>query len=478
MMIMKPIKNTNVKDALQNKSEIRDLLQSIINGEKSRQDIEEICVSLINEQVKDETSLKGFWMIMKDNFMPKEARVDFIYYPTCYAVMIMIIAYLMNIDSNIPKFKETLNLGLRACAKTNLSGHGYESMEFKIEILDLFIDAGLLEFMKLNYNFCRPFSKMIDRTFNDIKNRLNSNKTKGVWGEDYTIAFKNLLKKQANNQLKLFVYGTLMKGDNNHRFLRNNCVIGDAVASGYTLYDTGHGYPGVKHSLEDKVLGELYVISNDDLNGIDYLESNGLLYDREFTVVTDNKGTKHLALIYVYLHEVSDDKKISAWKIKDENTEYVWYASYGSNLNYNRFMKYINNCSDNSEPIESKPILINHRMYFSKSSSRWEQKGVAFIDADENQDEKTLGRMYLVTREQFEEIKYQEGIWYQNELDLGMYENKKIVTFTDFEVGEENEPSERYVDVIKNGILQIYPNITEEAAKEYLQNHIVESIKR
>ena len=65
-MIIKTIKNTNVEEALKIKSEVRDLLQSIIDGKKTRPEIEEICVSLINEQVKDESALKGFWCIIDD----------------------------------------------------------------------------------------------------------------------------------------------------------------------------------------------------------------------------------------------------------------------------------------------------------------------------------------------------------------------------------------------------------------------------
>ncbi|MGN1033026.1 MAG: gamma-glutamylcyclotransferase, partial [Intestinibacter sp.] len=241
MMIIK--KNTNVKEALKIKSEVRDLLQSIIYGKKTRPEIEEICVSLINEQVKDESGLKGFWTIIDDEHMPSDARVDFIYYPTYYATMIMMLGYLMNIGENILDLEKTLCLGLEACAKTNLSGHGYESMDVKIEVLNLFIKAGLLEFLTLNYDFCRPFSKMIDRTFEYIENAIDNNLTKGNWGEDYGLEFKNLLKQSDNYQLKLFVYGTLMKGEHNHHFMKNTCVVGDAVASGYTLYDTGYGYP-------------------------------------------------------------------------------------------------------------------------------------------------------------------------------------------------------------------------------------------
>lgn len=469
--------NINLKKALERKNQMKDLVKSIANGQKTRTEIESICVSLVENQVKDETALKGFWPIIIDDCMPSDATVDFIHYPTYYATMIMMHGYLMNLHENIFDFEKTLSLGMTACKKVKLSGHGYESTSVRLEVLDLFVKLGLLDFLSVNYDFCEPFSNMVDEIFEDIKFRKATNSTKGAWGEDYTMNFENLLKQSENHQLKLFVYGTLMKEESNHRFLKNNCVIGDAVASGYTLYDTGHGYPAVKHSSEGDVSGELYLISEDDLKQIDYLEDNGDMYTREFTIVTDKKGCKHLALIYVYNYEVDEDKQIPVWKTKNEYPEYIWYASYGSNLNYDRFMRYIDGCENKALPVDSKPIAINHRMYFSQESSWWDYQGVAFIDPEENQNEKTLGRMYLITREQFEDIKYQEGAWYQNELNLGMYDNKKIVTFTDFEIKEENEPCERYLEVIKNGILQTYPNMTELEAKKYLKNHIAETIQ-
>ena len=53
-------------------------------------------------------------------------------------------------------------------------------------------------------------------------------------------------------------------------------------------------------------------------------------------------------------------------KYSDE--DYVWYACYGSNINYNRFMYYINGdisekystingCVDKSKPIEEKKYI-------------------------------------------------------------------------------------------------------------------------
>ena len=74
----------------------------------------------------------------------------------------------------------------------------------------------------------------------------------------------------------------------------------------------------------------------------------------------------------------------------------VWYASYGSNLLYNRFLCYIQGgeiegankvypgCRDRTPPIMDKQIVIPHELYFSKHSNIWENKGVAFIKPTKN----------------------------------------------------------------------------------------------
>ena len=99
----------------------------------------------------------------------------------------------------------------------------------------------------------------------------------------------------------------------------------------------------------------------------------------------------------------------------------VWYASYGSNLSYSRFLCYINGgtpggsskrcegCSDKTPPQDRRPITIPHELYFARESSSWGGKGVAFVKSQRDDNVKTFGRMYLITREQFTQIVRQEN---------------------------------------------------------------------
>lgn len=150
------------------------------------------------------------------------------------------------------------------------------------------------------------------------------------------------------------------------------------------------------------------------------------------------------------------------------NNDLVWYACYGSNMLEERFMCYIqggicrfNNgsysgCSDKTPPLKSLPVIIPYRMYFAKASLRWENKGVAFLDS--NMSGYTLGRMYLITKEQFLEVQQQEGpAWYGKKLLLGEKDGYDIVTFTNHCTLEENAPGQNYMNVLKLGMAETYP---------------------
>ena len=158
--------------------------------------------------------------------------------------------------------------------------------------------------------------------------------------------------------------------------------------------------------------------------------------------------------------------------MNEKQNSLVWYACYGSNIMYERFLcyiqggifyaneKYHKGCSDRSPPRSSKPVLIPYEMYFGKESQWWDNGGVAFLDISKKSV--TLGRMYLITDEQFKNVWEQEGNsknWYYKEIPLGEYKGYPVKTFTNSERLPENAPSEKYLDVIRNGIGEIIPDL-------------------
>lgn len=103
----------------------------------------------------------------------------------------------------------------------------------------------------------------------------------------------------------------------------------------------------------------------------------------------------------------------------DGNPAEVWYASYGSNLNRERFMAYIeggtpsgstthhDGARDKTPPADDIPIRFNGRLHFAYASARWGGGGVGFIDNDHVGH--ALGRAYRITGEQFADVIAQEN---------------------------------------------------------------------
>jgi len=190
----------------------------------------------------------------------------------------------------------------------------------------------------------------------------------------------------------------------------------------------------------------------------------------------------------------------------------VWYACYGSNLKRERFMTYIlggkpggsskvhRGCTCKQPPMQEKAITINHRLYFSRYSKSW-QGGVAFIEtAGCGRENAALGKMYLITREQFREIFAQENDIavkkakidfdrltaegrlvagrgrYNCLLRLGNDEETGHPIFTFTSADERDvaytEPSGEYLETIVDGICQTYPGMNRDAAAEYLNRAI------
>ena len=208
---------------------------------------------------------------------------------------------------------------------------------------------------------------------------------------------------------------------------------------------------------------------------------------------------------------------------KDGRPLRVWYCSYGSNLSENRFLTYIqggtpdgsasshSGCRNKALPLENIPIRFDGRMHFSGSSSRWGGGGVAFMD-NQNNLGRALGRAYLITIEQFDDIAAQEngkatgsvttktgealekgstillstGL-YGNLVHIGDYKGAPAFTFTgDFSVEQAllgsfkdkktdyikiNEPSPNYIRVIGSGLKETF-DLTIDQQVDYIRGSL------
>jgi hypothetical protein len=192
----------------------------------------------------------------------------------------------------------------------------------------------------------------------------------------------------------------------------------------------------------------------------------------------------------------------------------VWYASYGSNLKLERFICYIKGgrprgsaklylgCRDKRDPIESRPIPLNFELYFAGRSNAWPRRekdgdvpgGIAFIRQNPERGP-TLGRVYLITDEQFNDVVLQENAkqpdgnryvppfeqlvsqrevplngdpLYGKILNIGSQGGSPILTFTTGRDLTLNEPSESYLKEIAAGIRETYAQMSDDDITEYL----------
>jgi len=155
-------------------------------------------------------------------------------------------------------------------------------------------------------------------------------------------------------------------------------------------------------------------------------------------------------------------------------------------------------CTDRTPPRDSRPVTIPHELYFSKNSSVWQGMGVAFVKAKRDEVAQSLGRMYLITREQFIEVVRQEngrqpddasltvdlertraegrtmirGGWYGRVLYLGEEEGYQVFTFTGRWKDEDivtSRPSKEYREIIAKGLRETYPGMGDAVIREYLE---------
>lgn len=148
-------------------------------------------------------------------------------------------------------------------------------------------------------------------------------------------------------------------------------------------------------------------------------------------------------------------------------------------------------CRDKAAPLKDEFLEIHYPLYFAGHSGRW-NAAPAFLGLTPKNEEKTLARMYLITKEQFMDVAAQENDLNELVIDFNMVKHRKklrvckrkygtllhvgekegydIFTFTcenDINNVEFEKPSVDYLAMILKGILS-NPILTKEKAIEYL----------
>lgn len=241
--------------------------------------------------------------------IPSDAVVDFCFVPTYLCTAILMKAYLTDLRYFTSKEKSGFFNGLKMSSTRNLYGHGFGGFREQIDALNIFMKAGLNEFMDLYPDFCSEFTNMISKIISKFEEMEFNRDFIGPWGESYETDIKAV--NEYFSKRKVFVYGTLMHGEDNHYCFQNSDFISFAEIKGYDMYDVGW-YPAIIPGF-NSIRGELYNVPKEDMSVIDSLEGEGDLYIKKCEIVTDIKGNTSFAFVYVYLGDCSDLKKISSW---------------------------------------------------------------------------------------------------------------------------------------------------------------------
>ena len=116
---------------------------------------------------------------------------------------------------------------------------------------------------------------------------------------------------------RIFVYGTLMAGEYNHKLISSQKREGEGSIRGFDLYSLGR-YPGIRPSehADHVVYGEVYLVDDSTLEQVNILEGEGSLYILQHAEVTMDDGSEVTAGVYVYNHDCPESSRIhsGSWK--------------------------------------------------------------------------------------------------------------------------------------------------------------------
>jgi hypothetical protein len=127
----------------------------------------------------------GSFKLFDSYSIPSDARVDFCWIPTYLCTAVLMKACLTDPESFTQKEKSALLEGLKISCARNLRGHGYEAFKGQIKALNIFIRAGLREFIDLYPEICPEFTEMIRAIISQFQQRESEGKFTGPWGESY-----------------------------------------------------------------------------------------------------------------------------------------------------------------------------------------------------------------------------------------------------------------------------------------------------
>ena len=132
---------------------------------------------------------------------------------------------------------------------------------------------------------------------------------------------------------RVFVYGTLRRGQRNHGLLASSRFVGEAATLRPFWMITTGPFPVLLDQVPDDfgvpalaVSGEVYHVDDAVLAELDRLERLGIAYDRKVTEVHE-AGQRVEAHIYVGVADYWHPRGLPAWTLRNARDELDWSQS-------------------------------------------------------------------------------------------------------------------------------------------------------
>lgn len=455
---------------------MRQELEQVISLDLEAPDFdwESLVKSFVQFQSED-----GSFNLLDSYCIESDYRVYYCHEPTCICTALLMKAYLRDVDCLSGKEQSILPRAMQMCCARGLNGHGYDSLKGLIAAVNYFIKCDVVEFLDSYPDMCPEFTEMFQKIREHFSDRVDCEQFLGDWGESCEESIRSI--NAAFQGTNIFVYGTLLKGQSNHRsFLKDENFIGTGTVEGYDMYDLGC-FPGIVKGT-GKVCGEVYSLTADELKRIDRLEGEGSLYKKVKTTVRMADASEVKAFVYVYLHDVEGYTLLHG----RYGEKKVWYVSYGSNLLEERLRYYIQGgtypangkqyraCQNTDMPTDSRQVMIPYNMFYSNyDMGSWRNSAVCFLDL--TRPGEAYGRAYLVTEEQLKHIHKQESPhtnWYPERIKLDDIDGIPAYTCGGYQK-KKHEPfckiSAEYGIVLYRGLNEAYPELSEPEIMNYLR---------
>ena len=115
-----------------------------------------------------------------------------------------------------------------------------------------------------------------------------------------------------NRKHAVFVYGTLMRGEQAAHMLAQCEYIGEFTLQDYALYQVSY-YPGIKEVPGAYVIGEAYLVDDACIKDMDEYEDEGTLYLRKKVQIRNEQASME-TFVYVYKQEVDGPAITGKWR--------------------------------------------------------------------------------------------------------------------------------------------------------------------